>query len=455
MGINFIGCGGGGGGSDNSSNGSTVIEGVFLDSAVEGLNYKTDTQTGITDNNGTFKYQENEVITFSIGSIDLGQTTGKTIITPIDLVEGATDANNNQVINICRLLQTLDDDSNVDNGITITEIVNSAAKGISIDFNADVNQFDETVESDIDKLTSLTSAGQRELVSVNDAQDHINQIFQDDDGDGYTETEGDCNDSNADINPGETEICGDGIDQDCDGSDLACTPEPNDVDDDGDGYTETEGDCNDSNADINPGETEICGDGIDQDCDGSDLSCTPEPNDVAEQLWDIDVSFTGRSYSNEWSWENIKIAGSQEPLKTEYDSEYPFPYMHQYGGKTLVDTSFYDNTDGGLILAYYPEAYTYSNTVPALEGLALIKKGYCIDLGDLIVGDEPYDMAGDTYFSCGDEAIAPTWDGIQTSLNVAQEAAYIKHEAFTLHDTGRWFNDAGSSSLTITFTPVN
>ena len=178
--------------------------------------------------------------------------------------------------------------------------------------------------------------------------------------------------------------------------------------------------------------------------------CNEYDGDIfAEQLWDIDVSFTGRYYSNEWHWKNIKIAKTQEPLKTTYDSEYPFPYMHQYGGKILVDTSFYDNTDGGLILAYYSEAYTYSN------GLALIKKGYCIDLGDLIVGNEPIGMEGDTYFSCGDEAIAPTWDGIQTSLSVAQEAAYIKHEAFTVHDTGRWINDAGSSSLTITFTPAN
>jgi hypothetical protein len=32
----------------------------------------------------------------------------------------------------------------------------------------------------------------------------------------------DCNDSNPAINPGAAEVCGDGIDQDCSGSDLAC-----------------------------------------------------------------------------------------------------------------------------------------------------------------------------------------------------------------------------------------
>ena len=42
---------------------------------------------------------------------------------------------------------------------------------------------------------------------------------------------------------------------------------PNDIDNDGDGYTENQGDCDDTNASINPGATEIQ-DGIDNDCDG-------------------------------------------------------------------------------------------------------------------------------------------------------------------------------------------
>jgi len=93
------------------------------------------------------------------------------------------------------------------------------------------------------------------------------------DGDGYTATDGDCNDNDVSIHPGAIEICGDGIDQDCSGSDLICTPDPNDVDNDGDGYTENEGDFNDSDATVSPSAIEICGDGIDQDCDGSDLVC--------------------------------------------------------------------------------------------------------------------------------------------------------------------------------------
>ena len=45
----------------------------------------------------------------------------------------------------------------------------------------------------------------------------------DNDGDGFTESQGDCNNSNAGINPGASEICGDGIDQDCNGIDVICT----------------------------------------------------------------------------------------------------------------------------------------------------------------------------------------------------------------------------------------
>ena len=45
------------------------------------------------------------------------------------------------------------------------------------------------------------------------------------------------------------------------------------IDKDKDGFTKEQGDCNDSNPSINPDATEICGDGIDQDCSGSDLVC--------------------------------------------------------------------------------------------------------------------------------------------------------------------------------------
>ena len=70
----------------------------------------------------------------------------------------------------------------------------------------------------------------------------------DDDGDGYTELDGDCNDADASIAPGQSESA-DGVDQDCDGTVDEGTAA---YDDDGDGYTENGGDCDDADADIYP-----------------------------------------------------------------------------------------------------------------------------------------------------------------------------------------------------------
>ena len=86
---------------------------------------------------------------------------------------------------------------------------------------------------------------------------------RDNDGDGFT----DCLDS--DCPPCPAEICDNGLDDDGDGF-TDCDDPDCQIDNDGDGrFAPPCGDdCDDTNPNINPGISEVCGDGIDNNCDG-------------------------------------------------------------------------------------------------------------------------------------------------------------------------------------------
>jgi len=140
--------------------------------------------------------------------------------------------------------------------------------------------------------------------------DGLEQCYVDADGDGYRTTDEalidssaidcdgdgvapesapatDCDDERDDVHPDQGDAIGDELDADCDGFEHCY------VDADGDGYRTTEVvesidsdcddageatmdmplvDCDDTRAGVNPGAEEIPGDGVDQDCDGTDPS---------------------------------------------------------------------------------------------------------------------------------------------------------------------------------------
>jgi hypothetical protein len=102
------------------------------------------------------------------------------------------------------------------------------------------------------------------------------------DNDGFFAEDGcgtavDCDDLDAMIHPGASEVCTDGVDNDCDG--LVDMADPGAVgcpaqctDADADDYNVEGGgcgpvDCNDQDSAVNPGATENCSNGIDDDCD--------------------------------------------------------------------------------------------------------------------------------------------------------------------------------------------
>jgi len=120
----------------------------------------------------------------------------------------------------------------------------------------------------------------------NSIDDNCNSVVDegcDADGDGYTVAQGDCNDANAAIHPGSTETCN-SVDDNCNSQTDEGVQSTFYRDQDGDGYgsasvttlacsppsgyVSNNTDCNDNSASIHPGATETCSNNIDDNCNG-------------------------------------------------------------------------------------------------------------------------------------------------------------------------------------------
>ncbi len=93
---------------------------------------------------------------------------------------------------------------------------------------------------------------------------------EDADGDGYSPDDGDCDDEDATAYPGAPNLCDGVADNDCDG-----VPDANEADGDGDGVTACDGDCDDAAATVYPGADDVCDEFYDNDCDH-----VPDPREV-------------------------------------------------------------------------------------------------------------------------------------------------------------------------------
>jgi predicted acyl esterase len=125
-------------------------KGIFYDSPVEGLEYATQSLTGITNSEGEFQYQSGETVTFSLGGLIPGSALGNSLITPADLViETLRDVKklrNSKVTNIARFLQSLDTGGDIESRIVISEETRNIVKNYR--YRIDFNQSDEAFSED-------------------------------------------------------------------------------------------------------------------------------------------------------------------------------------------------------------------------------------------------------------------------------------------------------------------
>ena len=189
------------------------------------------------------------------------------------------------------------------------------------------NGVDDNCDGNIDEGVETTFYADADGDGYGDAGSSVSACSA---PEGYVGDNTDCNDADAAVNPGMTEVCN-GVDDNCDGNidEGVTTTSYNDADLDGfgdagmsntgctipEGYILDNTDCNDASASIYPGAIEVCGNGIDDDCDGaidvfSTIAALGSTTICSGQSVTMESTAAGSGYGYQWKRNGSIIAGA-------------------------------------------------------------------------------------------------------------------------------------------------
>jgi len=159
--------------------------GVFVDDPVAGLGYRSESvANGVTNAQGEFEYFRGEAITFFIGDVEFPSTAAAGIITPLAVFNTDTTFHP-AVVNSLRLLQSLDSDGDLSNGIDISSTAANVAamptnsEGNALSAEEFFTQTEAEFAANVEPWLAAAGSTKAELVTGDEAiENFVNYIHQ-------------------------------------------------------------------------------------------------------------------------------------------------------------------------------------------------------------------------------------------------------------------------------------